>query len=125
MPFVSSWYQSWAIHGAVVMVVVVPPMIFASTVEELLYDDLADETPAVSSWAAAPRTRCSSSASVGEPTLGMAGGFGCAEAAPADEVSSAAATAAATPAAATGRAIRSRRLCRPPPDMGVPTNVPP
>ncbi|GLW44450.1 hypothetical protein Stsp02_01120 [Streptomyces sp. NBRC 14336] len=79
----------------------------------------------MSSWAAAPRTRFSSSASEGAPARSIDGGFGCAEAAPADEVSTAAATAAATPAAATGRAIRIRRLWRPPPDMAVPTNVPP
>lgn len=33
----SSRYQSWAIHGAVVMVVVVPPMIFGSTEAPLVF----------------------------------------------------------------------------------------
>ncbi len=99
------------------MVVSVPPMIMGLTVassEEpsvpALNDDFAGVFPAVSSPARAPETRCSSSVSGTELVAGFTAGFGSAPAAPADELSRAAATAAATPAAATGSPIRIRRL---------------
>ncbi|MDF3145854.1 hypothetical protein PBV88_32615 [Streptomyces sp. T21Q-yed] len=75
-----------------------------------LYDDFAAGSPAVSSPATAPATRRSSSASEAELVAGSTVGLGCAVAAPADEVNSAAATAAARPAAATGSPKRIRRL---------------
>src|SRR4051794_35867577 len=109
------------------MVVSVPPMIFGSTVAVFvlaLRDDFWVVCPAVSSPARAPATRFSSSASEGELVAGLIVGVGGAVAAPADEVISAAATAAATPAAARGRAIRIRRLCRPLPGRVVLKRVP-
>ncbi|GGX26244.1 hypothetical protein GCM10010321_45910 [Streptomyces chartreusis] len=99
------------------MLVVVPPMTMGLTVESPAasvvlapYDDFFDVSPAVSSPATAPATRRSSSAGEAEPVTGFTVGLGSAVAAPADEVSSAVATAAARPAAATGSPKRIRRL---------------
>src|SRR3954451_20405071 len=110
------------------MVVSLPPMIFGSTEAVFvlaLKEDFWVVCPAVSSPARAPATRFSSSVSDGELVAGLTVGVGGAVAAPADEVISAGATAAATPAAATGRAKRMRRLCRPLPGRGVGMDVPP
>src|SRR3954447_6422825 len=115
-------------YGALLMVVVVPPMIFGPAVVAVvlaLRDDFLVVWPAMSSPASAPTMRFFSVASDGWLTTGFAVGVGSAVAAPADVVSTAAVTAAAMPAAATGRAKRIRRLCRPAPGMDVPTEVPP
>lgn len=142
----SSRYQSWAIHGAVVMVVVVPPMIFGSTEAPLVFalvpvlvpvvavlpepvpvlpvpvpvpvpvlalalgEDFLVGRPAVPSLAMAPPIRFSSVARLGEVPLVLASGAGCAVAAFADDIRSAPPTAAARAAAATGTAMRIRRL---------------
>ncbi|MFI6561892.1 hypothetical protein [Streptomyces sp. NPDC050534] len=75
-----------------------------------LKDDFGVAFPAVPSVASAPAMRRFSSAVGTELVAGLVFGVGTVVAAFADELSSAAATAAATPAAATGRASRIRRL---------------
>ncbi|GAA5014704.1 hypothetical protein GCM10023335_38650 [Streptomyces siamensis] len=95
------------------MVVWLPPMIFGSTLALsvlALSDDFLVVSPAVSSPATAPATRFVSSLREGEDVLGLTVGVGSAVAAFADDIRSAPATAAARPAAATGMAMRIRRL---------------
>jgi hypothetical protein len=122
------------------MVVVVPPMIFGSTEAPLVFalapvlvpvvavlpepvpvvlvlalalalgEDLLVGCPAVPSLAMAPPIRFSSVARLGEVPLVLASGAGCAVAAFADDIRSAPPTAAARAAAATGTAMRIRRL---------------
>jgi hypothetical protein len=111
----SSWYQSWAIHGAVLMVVSEPPMsigtVLGVLVPELSAVFVGVVRPMVPSAARAPAMRLSKVESEGESMDGLAVRVGAAApAAPADEVITTAATAAATPAATAGRAIRLRRL---------------
>lgn len=117
VPFVSS-YQSWAIQGAEEMVVVPPPMIFGETAEPML--DAFVVVALLSTTATASATRCFSVACDGALTDGLTVGVGWVAALAEVEIS-AAVTAAAIPAAATGSANRIRRLCRPLPDVGVPT----
>jgi hypothetical protein len=122
------------------MVVVVPPMIFGSTEALLVFalvpvlvpvvavlpvpapvpvlapalvlvgEDFVVGCPAVPSLATAPAIRFSSVARLGEVPLVLASGAGCAVAAFADDIRSAPPTAAARAAAATGTAMRIRRL---------------
>jgi len=113
------------------MLVEVPPMIIGLTVE---VDEEPDEEPdevedvddvldlsvlaslafdaflKYLSVASAPATRSVSSDSEAELVLGLTVGSADAVAAFADDMNSAAATAAATPVATTGRAMRIRRL---------------
>jgi hypothetical protein len=101
------------------MAVSVPPMTYGLTVEPeevdesvvlALRDAFWGVSPAVPSVARAPAIRFVSTVVETELVAGLAVGVGTEDAAFADELSSAAATAAATPAAATGRTRRIRRL---------------
>jgi hypothetical protein len=135
------------------MLVVVPPMIIGLTVPvpDVVDEDDVDDEEAVDdeddeddeeavpppfaalvfeaflkslSVASAPATRFVSSLSDAELVAGLTVGEAEVVVAPAEVVSTAAATAAATPAAATGRTMRMRRLCRPLRGRGVDKRVP-
>jgi hypothetical protein len=86
-----------------VVLVLAPPIV-------LVGEDFLVGRPAVPSFAMAPPIRFSSVARLGEVPLVLASGAGCAVAAFADDIRSAPPTAAARAAAATGTAMRIRRL---------------
>jgi hypothetical protein len=85
-------------------------LVLALALALALGEDLLVGCPAVPSLAMAPPIRFSSVARLGEVPLVLASGAGCAVAAFADDIRSAPPTAAARAAAATGTAMRIRRL---------------
>jgi hypothetical protein len=94
----------------VVAVLPVPAPVPVLAPALVLGEDFVVGRPAVPSLAMAPAIRFSSVARLGEVPLVLASGAGCAVAAFADDIRSAPPTAAARVAAATGTAMRIRRL---------------
>jgi hypothetical protein len=94
----------------VVAVLPVPVPALAPALVPVLGEDFVVGCSAVPSLARAPAIRFSSVARLGEVPVVLASGADCAVAAFADDIRSAPPTAAARAAAATGTAMRIRRL---------------